>query len=83
LIDLALAHLQACAGGPAGVEIQDVVDDATRAVTGKVPPASRREAADTNLEIAQRVWEGRARACRPAPAPTGDALSLVMRSIAQ
>ena len=81
LVEMTQAGASQCAGASPAPELKDLLDTAAKALTAHLSPAHQSDAADTNLDLAERLWASR-KECKPPPG--GDSpLALVMARIAQ
>jgi thioredoxin-like negative regulator of GroEL len=61
---------------------RDLLDNAAKALKGRVSAARQSEASESNLDLAERLWQARRRECAAPPA-TDSPLALVLARIAQ
>ncbi|MEO8028875.1 MAG: tetratricopeptide repeat protein [Bryobacteraceae bacterium] len=82
LVELTVAEIGKCAGETPSVETQDLIDKANKALKATVRFASQAEAAESNLDVAEQLWQARKKDCKTPP-PTDSPLALVLARLAQ
>jgi tetratricopeptide (TPR) repeat protein len=81
LVEMTQDEAGQCAGASPQPELKDLLNTAAKALTAHVGAAHQSDAADANLDLAERLWASR-KSCKPLPA--GDTpLALTMARIAQ
>jgi tetratricopeptide (TPR) repeat protein len=81
LVELTQGEVGQCAGPQPAPELQELLDMASKALKAHVSAARQSDAADSNLDLAERLW-ARWKECQPPPAADSP-LALVMARIAQ
>jgi tetratricopeptide (TPR) repeat protein len=82
LVELTLGEASQCAGRNPSPELQGLLDNAAKALKGRVSAARQSEASESNLDLAERLWQARRKECAAPPA-TDSPLALVLARIAQ
>jgi tetratricopeptide (TPR) repeat protein len=77
ILDLILQDIGSCAGVPTGL-----TDTATKALKEHVPPSRQGMAYDSNVELADKLWQARKAGCSGA-APVPEVLSLTLNKLSQ
>jgi tetratricopeptide (TPR) repeat protein len=82
LLDLSREEASRCVGGNPSLELQELLDKAEKARKSRVSVARQSEALESNLDLAEQLWQAAKKQCKPAPA--GDSpLTLVLARLAQ
>jgi tetratricopeptide (TPR) repeat protein len=81
LVELAQGEVSQCAGAHPAPELQELLDLAAKALKTRVIAARQGDAAESNLDLAERLW-ARRKECQPPPAADSP-LALAMARIAQ
>jgi tetratricopeptide (TPR) repeat protein len=82
LLHLTVDDTNRCIGQSPPAELADLLDRAAMAQKARVSGAQESEAAESNLDLAEQLWQARRTACQPAPAAQSP-LALVLARIAQ
>jgi len=82
LVELTLGEASQCAGRNPSPELQGLLDQAAKALKAPVSAGRQGEAAESNLDLAERLWQARRKECAAPPA-TDSPLALVLARIAQ
>ncbi len=83
LLDMAIQGLQRCKTADIPVDAQALLDTAQAALAVKVKPGGEDEAANTNVDLAEKVWQTRKRICSQAVSDAEQPLALVLAKLAQ
>ncbi len=83
LIALALDEINQCLQRPALPAAQDVLDAANKALKARLVESRQNAVTDSNLDLAEQLWQIRSKQCGSAAPASGDALPLVLAKIAQ
>jgi tetratricopeptide (TPR) repeat protein len=81
LLTMVLHETNQCIGANPAAYIQDLIDRASRSVAAHVKPVSDAEVAETNLDLAEQLWQARRRQCKTPPVPDSP-LALVLARVA-
>jgi tetratricopeptide (TPR) repeat protein len=82
LVELTLADISQCIGTNPPPELQGLLDNAAKALKAPVRAAHQGEVAESNLDLAEQLWQARKKECKAPPA--GDTpLALVLARLAQ
>jgi tetratricopeptide (TPR) repeat protein len=82
LVELTVDEATQCTGQNAPPELQGLLDEAGKALKAHVSPVQQSEASESDLDLAEKLWQGRKQECKPPPSTDG-ALGLVMARLAQ
>ena len=82
LLDLTLDQTRPCLGQNPSPQLQELLDDAGKALEARVSAAHQSEAFESNLDLAEQLWQARRQECTPPPA-TDTPLALVLAKLAQ
>jgi tetratricopeptide (TPR) repeat protein len=82
LVELTQKQTSQCTGPNPSPELQELFDQAVRAAEAHVSAARQSEAAESNLDLAEQLWQAARKECAPPP-PSDSPLALVMARIAQ
>jgi tetratricopeptide (TPR) repeat protein len=83
LVELTLGETSQCAGQNPSPELRGLLDEAARALlNARVSTTHRSEASESNLELAEQLWQARKRECK-SPPDTDSPLALVLARLAQ
>jgi len=80
LVELTLAEYSQCQPAP---DLQPLVDKANAALTARIAPAKQSDIAESNLDIAEQLWQARKKAPCPTPADPNRPLALVLARLTQ
>ena len=83
LVELALEGMNRCVGTPPPAAVSDLAEKAKQALMRRVSSARQDEVTETNLELAEQMWQARARECRQSPSESEEPLVLVIAKLAQ
>ena len=81
LVELTLHDTSQCADPTPPPETRALLDQAAKALKTRVSPASEGEVTEFDLDIAEQLWQARAKVCKSA-APPDSPLALVMGTLA-
>jgi tetratricopeptide (TPR) repeat protein len=82
LLDLALSETRKCIGPNQPADLHVLIDGADAALKDRVSAIRRSDAAESNLDLAERLWQARRKECQPPP-DTDSPLALVLARLAQ
>lgn len=82
LVDLTLGEASQCAGPNPSPELQGLLGEAAKALKARVSAARLTEASESNLDLAERLWQARRKECASPPA-ADTPLALVLARIGQ
>jgi tetratricopeptide (TPR) repeat protein len=82
LLDLTLDQTRQCGGQNPSPQLQELLDQAGKALTARVRAAGQAEASESNLDLAEQLWQAGRRECVPPPAADSP-LALVLARLAQ
>ncbi len=82
LVELTLGEAGQCAGPNPPPELQGLLGEAAKALKARVGAARQSEASESNLDLAERLWQARRKDCASPPAADSP-LALVLARIAQ
>jgi len=82
LVDLTRNEARQCAGENPPPELQELLEQAGKALEAQVSAAHQGEVSEQNLDIAEQLWRARKKECKPPPA-TDSPLALVLARLAQ
>lgn len=82
LVELTLGETSRCIGQNPSPELQGLLDEAAKALKAHVSAAHQSEVADSNLDLAEQLWQARKKECKSPPAADSP-LALVMARLAQ
>jgi hypothetical protein len=83
LVELALEGMNRCVGTPPLAAVSDLSEKAKQALMPRVSSARQDEVTETNLELAEQMWQARARECQQSPSESEEPLVLVIAKLAQ
>jgi tetratricopeptide (TPR) repeat protein len=82
LVEVTADDARQCAGANPSPDLQPLLEKAEGALKAKVDPAHQGEAAESNLDLAEQLWQARRKDCRLPPAADSP-LALVQARLAQ
>jgi len=82
LVQLTLDDAHQCAGANPSPDMQPLLQKADGALKAKVNAAHQSEAAESDLDLAEQLWQARRKDCR-LPPDAGSPLALVQARLAQ
>jgi len=82
LVQLTSAEVSECAAQSQAPETKQLLDNAGAALKARVNAAQQSEASETNLDLAEQLWQTRKKECK-MPAPSDSPLALVLARMAQ
>ncbi len=82
LVELVLNDVGSCLTADSPEELQKLAAKATAATKAHVTAAHESETSETNLDLAEQLWQIRKKECQP-PASNDSALALVLRRLAR
>jgi tetratricopeptide (TPR) repeat protein len=82
LVELTMGEASQCAGQHPSPELQGLLDNGARALKARVGTAHLSEASESNLDLAERLWQARRKECATPPA-TDSPLAMVLSRLAQ
>ncbi len=77
ILDLLLQNIGPCSGALSGM-----IDTATRALKERVPPSRQGSVYESNVDLADKLWQARKTECNGAP-PVPEFLSLTLKKLSQ
>ena len=77
LVELTLQEVASCARD------QDLLDRARKLLKQPLAPARQADASETNLDLAETLWQVRKTDCEQTPIAADDPLALVFKKVAQ
>lgn len=83
LVSLTLEQLTPCAGSSPDASLSDLMDKANQALKRRVSAWRQGEALETNLDLAEQLWQARRTACKEPLKPADEPLALVISKLAQ
>jgi hypothetical protein len=82
LIELTIDDISQCLGRNPSPELQELLDEAGKALKAHVGVARQSEVAESNLDLAEQLWQARKKDCRLAP-DSDSPLALVLARLGQ
>jgi tetratricopeptide (TPR) repeat protein len=82
LVDLTRNEASQCIGATPSVDSQGLLDKAAAALKAHVSTAHQSEVSESNLDLAEQLWQTRKKECK-SPPPADSSLALVMARLAQ
>jgi len=82
LVDLTLDQTKSCIGQNPSSQLQGLLDQAGKTLAAHVSAAHQSEASESNLDLAEQLWQVRRQECTPVPA-LDSPLALVLARLAQ
>ncbi len=82
LLQLSLAETRQCMGQNPSPELRGLLDKAGKALNARASAAHQMEASESNLDLAEQLWQVRRKDCKPSPAADSP-LALVLAKLAQ
>jgi tetratricopeptide (TPR) repeat protein len=82
LVDLTLEQTKSCIGQNPPSQLQELLDRAGKTLAANVSAPHQSEASESNLDLAEQLWQIRRQECTPVPA-ADSALALVLARLAQ
>jgi tetratricopeptide (TPR) repeat protein len=82
LVELTRDEASQCLGQNRSPELQGLLDHVAKVLKAHVSAAHQSEAAESNLDLAEQLWQARRKECKPPPA-TDSPLALVLARLAQ
>ncbi len=83
LVELASDAMNQCLGAPPPETAHDLAEKAGQALKRRVGSSRQEEVTETNLELAEQLWQTRQKQCEQAPAGVEEPLALVIARLAQ
>jgi len=83
LVELTLGEYNGCQQPNLTPDLQALVDNANAALTAHVSPVKQGDAAESNLDIAEQLWQARKKAQCKSPAEQNRPLALVLARLTQ
>ena len=83
LLELASDAMNRCVGAPPPETAHDLAEKAGQALKRRVGSSRQEEVTETNLELAEQLWQARQKQCKQAPAEAEEPLALVIAKLAQ
>jgi len=83
LVELTLEAMNRCLGSPPPEAAAELTGKAGAALKRRVSSARQDAVTETNLALAEQLWQARARECRQGPDDSEGPLALVIASLAQ
>jgi len=82
LVELTLDETNQCIGQNPSLELQELLDKAGKALKVRVGATHQSEVSESNLDLAEQLWQARKKECKPLPAAESP-LALVLARLAQ
>jgi tetratricopeptide (TPR) repeat protein len=82
LLELTRDETSRCVGQNPSAELRGLLDQAAKALKAHVSAAHQSEFSESNLDLAEQLWQARKRECKSPPASDGP-LALVLARLAQ
>ena len=82
LIEFTIDDISQCLGRNPSPELQELLDEAGKALKAHVGVARQSEVAESNLDLAEQLWQARKKDCRLAP-DSDSPLALVLARLGQ
>jgi len=82
LVELTLDETSQCTGQNPSPELQGLLDKAKEALKAHVSVADQSEVSESDLDLAELLWQARKRECKPPPA-SDSPLELILARLAQ
>ena len=82
LVNLTLDETNPCVGPNPPPETQELLDKASKVLKARVTAARQTEVSESNLDLAERLWQVRQKECKSPPA-ANNPLALVQARLAQ
>jgi len=82
LVELTTEETSRCIGQNPSPELRGLLEKAEKALKAPVSAARQGDASESNLDVAEQLWQARKKECRPPPAPDSP-LALVLARLAQ
>lgn len=82
LVELTLDETRQCAGQNPSTELQGLLDGAGKALKARVRAAHESEVSESDLDLAEQLWQARRKECKSPPAMESP-LTLVLARLAQ
>jgi len=82
LLDLTLDQTRQCSGPNPSPQLQELLDQAGKALTARVKASGQAEASESNLDLAEQLWQAGRKECVPPPVADSP-LALVLARLAQ
>ncbi len=83
LIELTSDAMNRCVGAPPPGTAHDLAEEAGQALKRRVGSSRQEEVTETNLELAEQLWQAGQKQCKQAPAEADEPLALVIVKLAQ
>ena len=83
LVDLTLSEVKNCTTQTSSPDMQNLLDKANAALTAKVTAAKQSEVAESDLDIAEQLWQARKKEECKTPADANRPLALVLARLTQ
>jgi len=82
LVELTRKEASQCTGENRSPELQELLEQAGKAVEAHVSAVHQSEVSERNLDLAEQLWQARKKECKTAP-PADSPLALLMARLAQ
>lgn len=82
LVELTLGETSQCIGPNPSPQLRGLLDEAARALKAHVSAAHQSEVSESNLDLAEQLWQARKKECK-SPPPADSPLALVLARLAQ
>jgi tetratricopeptide (TPR) repeat protein len=83
LLELTLNETEPCTGTASPQPTKDLLDEAHKALKARVPRSRQSETYESNLDLAERLWQVRTKECAQTAPQPNQPLPLVLAKIAQ
>lgn len=83
LLELAADAMNRCVETPPPETARDLAEKAGKDLKRRVGSSRQEEVTETNLELADQLWQARQKQCKQAPAEADEPLALVIARLAQ
>ncbi len=83
LLELASDAMHRCVGAPPPETAHGLAEKAGQALKRRAGYSRQEEVTETNLELAEQLWQARQKQCKQAPAEAEEPLALVIAKLAQ
>jgi len=83
VLDLLVDEIQTCPAAAAAGTLHDNLDAAQKALKLNVRPAAQSAIFESNLDLADKLWQARKAQCNPPATSNQDPLALVLNRLAQ
>jgi tetratricopeptide (TPR) repeat protein len=83
LVELAANAMNRCVEAPTPETAHGLAERAGQALKRRAGPSRQEEVTETNLELAERLWQARQKQCKQTPTEAEEPLALVLAKLAQ